>query len=423
MCTKPSHIFSALAEPKAQAHVRPPALSSPAPCAMPQRSSRRARIWELPHHALCPVIGVCLPLPMLRKLVGKAVGGDVLADDYELHCGVINECKQRGAVSERIQQALDERYCLTLQRHRALKDAASVAKAWAAGLHSPDVAAIFWSVVTHPACDAPLLEHVLQDVHMLQHQVGMMQRVESEQLQDLLKENAVLGRALAGAQARSVRQTAEFARQIERLESTHIRLRADLLQRDTLLAQAQEDMAQLQASLPELPSRLNLAQEKRWLSERLESTQRALQAAQLQIRHLEAKQLRASAAAAPLAEPEQITEADAKPDLSQKAVLCVGGRSASVPIYRRMVEHTGGQFLHHDGGDEQGVHQLDAALSAADLVLCQTACISHDAYWKVKDHCKRTGKRCVFVETPSQSALQKALRVAAAPDDVPMGRL
>ena len=95
--------------------------------------------------------------------------------------------------------------------------------------------------------------------------------------------------------------------------------------------------------------------------------------------------------------------------LDNQSVLCVGGRAASVPVYRKLIERTGGRFLHHDGGDEQGVTQLESTLSAADLVICQTGCVSHDAYWRVKDHCKRTGKRCVFVETPSRAALQRAL--------------
>jgi len=80
-----------------------------------------------------------------------------------------------------------------------------------------------------------------------------------------------------------------------------------------------------------------------------------------------------------------------------------------VPAYREAIERIGGRFLHHDGGDENGNARLDATLAAADLVICQTGCISHGAYWRVKDHCKRTGKRCIFVETPSRSAIEKAL--------------
>jgi len=58
---------------------------------------------------------------------------------------------------------------------------------------------------------------------------------------------------------------------------------------------------------------------------------------------------------------------------------------------------------------ENGQSLLDASLAAADLVICQTGCISHNAYWKVKDFCKRAGKRCVFVENPSASSLVRGL--------------
>ena len=40
---------------------------------------------------------------------------------------------------------------------------------------------------------------------------------------------------------------------------------------------------------------------------------------------------------------------------------------------------------------------LEASLVAADLVICQTGCVSHNAYWREQDHCRRTGKTCVLV--------------------------
>ena len=54
-------------------------------------------------------------------------------------------------------------------------------------------------------------------------------------------------------------------------------------------------------------------------------------------------------------------------------------------------------------------HALDESLAAADLVICQAGCVSHDAYWRVKDHCKRHGKRCVFVDNPGSASLKRAL--------------
>jgi len=101
--------------------------------------------------------------------------------------------------------------------------------------------------------------------------------------------------------------------------------------------------------------------------------------------------------------------------LHQKMVLCVGGRSGNIANYRDVVERVGGRFAHHDGGVEDNASVLDANLAAADLVICQTGCISHNAYWRVKDFCKRTGKRCVFVENPSASSLERGLAQIALP--------
>ena len=43
---------------------------------------------------------------------------------------------------------------------------------------------------------------------------------------------------------------------------------------------------------------------------------------------------------------------------------------------------------------------LEYSLRAADLVICQTGCVSHGSFWRVQDHCKRTGKACVLIEQP-----------------------
>ncbi|WP_422388864.1 DUF2325 domain-containing protein [Keguizhuia sedimenti] len=95
--------------------------------------------------------------------------------------------------------------------------------------------------------------------------------------------------------------------------------------------------------------------------------------------------------------------------MQDKAVLCIGGRPASVPVYRQLIERTGGTFLYHDGGKERSSKQLESSLAAADLIICQAGCISHHAYWRVKDYCKRTGKQCVFVEKPSTSSFARCL--------------
>jgi len=92
-----------------------------------------------------------------------------------------------------------------------------------------------------------------------------------------------------------------------------------------------------------------------------------------------------------------------------RRVACVGGRTAQLPAYREVVEAHGLELLHHDGGEEDNLGQLPATLAAADLVICQVGCISHNAYWRVKDHCKRNSKPCVFLESSSRSALERTM--------------
>jgi len=394
--------------------------------------SRRRRLWDLDKHAHCPVVGLCLPIDAMRRLADKVLGGQALADDYELHCGVVSECRQRNRLSEAVQKALDQRFALELRRTAALKSTEALAEAWARALDDgTSVAGMFWAVVTHPRCSPLLEEQVLGQVHMLQHQAGMARRDTAERLDAVMAENRVLARALAQAQQRCTEQAEAASRRLAQQEAALVRARADLIGRDTALAQLRERLAALEAAAPQLASRQALAEAHRAQAQRLQDLQRALDRARQDAGQQRA---RAEAAEAALAGGAPATAADAAPGaamavapsaappapaaapLGDRAVLCVGGRAASVPVYRQLVEDTGGRFLHHDGGEEHAIARLDATLAAADLVICQTGCISHDAYWRVKEHCRRTGKRCVFVETPSRHALARALQAVGGGD-------
>ncbi len=382
----------------------------PVPAGLSQQGSRRRRLWEMPSQALCPVIGVCLPMPLLRQRLAKVLGGMAMAGDYELHCGAINDCNRRSAVAELLQRELDQRYAPALRLAAQHKSTEALTRWWAAAQHGKDVPGALWATLTHARCDTALQELVLRDIHMIQHQVGSAERADLVRLDALEEENRVLGRELARAQGRNTRLTQERALEVERLQADKLRLHAELVGRDTLLAGLRDELQQLEAAVPGLRHRQEQAEQIRLQLARIHELERALLMAQQQQererrRAEEAQQALASASLAPgLAEDEQ-----ALPELNERSVLCVGGRQSVVPIYRQLIERTGCRFLHHDGGEEDAVGKLDASLAAADLVICQTGCISHDAYWRVKDHCKRHGKRCVFVDKPSASSLQRAL--------------
>ncbi|PXX41626.1 DUF2325 domain-containing protein [Undibacterium pigrum] len=372
--------------------------------------SRRRRIWDLSHECHCPVIGVCIPLPTLRRIVNKAMNGQAIAEDYEIHVGAISECGRRNRLSETIQQELEQRYARTIQEFRAAKTVEAVTHMWLAAIDKGDVAGAFWAALTHPRCNAELQDGLCRDMHMLQHQAGASVRIDINRFNALVEQNKLLTRELGRVQERHKHTLAEKTREIEQQNTQLIQLRAENIGKDSSIHFLSCDIAALKAEVPELETRQRLLKKIEQMAERQTEMEN-------QVRELKQKLAEANKAAADMQE-QAAEQSRQQPEekiypitlhLKQKTVLCVGGRSGNVPTYRDLIERIGGRFAHHDGGLEDNQSLLDASLAAADLVICQTGCISHTAYWRVKDFCKRTGKRCVFVENPSVSSLARGL--------------
>lgn len=150
---------------------------------------------------------------------------------------------------------------------------------------------------------------------------------------------------LARVQHRCSAVIQEQAAEIAALKAQAMRLRAAVIARDSALAWADEDRVALEAAIPDLPQRAMLARRVKELSKRLQELMRE-------------KLL-------PVYAPASAAEDDSTKEES--------------------VELSG----------------LEASIVAADLVICQTGCLSHGAYWRVQDHCKRTGKTCMLVEQPA----------------------
>jgi len=388
--------------------------ASTLPCpAEAQQSSRRRRVWELSHACHCPLVGVGLPLNGLRKLVEKVTGGKVLHDDYDIHVGTVSECALRTPVAEAVQKELERRYVQHIQRFRAAKTTEQVEALWTAAVTAGDVAGAFWAGLTHPRCTVSLEEKMCRDIHMVQHQAGACARADITRFNEVVLDNARLERDTMRLQERCNALTQEKQLESERQDALLMSARTALIAKDAEIAQLRAELARLQAAVPELDTRERLA-------ERV--AQMELREQSLRAQLAELKTARPAAAPTPAAAP--VIEIIPQPApttpvrLENRAVLCVGGRSSSIPVYRNMIERVGAQFAHHDGGLEDSSSQLDASLAAADLVICQTGCISHSAYWRVKDHCKRHGKRCVFVDNPSMSSLVRGLQEAATEDNL-----
>lgn len=382
--------------------------------------SRRRRLWDLPHQCHCPVVGVCFPLTMLRHLVNKALGGKAIADDYEVHVGAVAECTQRNRLSELLQKDLEARYARAIHAFKAAKNTKAVADLWADAVLRGDVAGAFWATLTHPCCDEVLQEVVLRDMHMLQHQAGAAVRIDVTKFNALIKENGVLARELGKAQERCTRVISEKSVEIEKLNAQLVQQRAIAINQESRISFLTQDLEQLKSSLPDFENASRLRKK----LEQLTARQAELEAHNAQLRQQLGEMQRSPSprekestlVLAAERQSDAVKEVPITFHLREKTVLCVGGRNGNVANYRDVIERAGGHFAHHDGGLEDNQGALDSVLAAADLVICQTGCISHNAYWRVKDFCKRTGKQCVFVENPSTSSLTRSLQQIAARD-------
>ncbi|MBX3687033.1 MAG: DUF2325 domain-containing protein [Rhodocyclaceae bacterium] len=386
---------------------------------------KRRKLWELEEKHHCPLIGTCIPAPELRKIAHRFGFTASPADDFDTHVEAVNWSLSRNPVSEGLQRLLDKRYRRSLERFAALRSDEALRQAWKHSLASGQVAGPLWAVYSHKACSAETRDIVFADIHMLSHQLGAGQAADSRRLQELEQDRAALRRTLAderesfqrrlaastqaldearhrlAGQARPLSELAELRRRVEAFESGQVmvdmgrRMIAMQASHEGLLASARR-AGQLEDALLALRAELAAASRARdsALAE-LETLEQFLLAASCHGEHHSAHHA-AGCEACPL-------------DPAHRCVLYVGGRNSLVAQYRQLAERLGIRLVHHDGGLEQGLARLPELISGADAVLCPTDCISHVAYYQVKNHCKRSGKPCLFFKGAGVSGFACAM--------------
>ncbi len=382
----------------------------------PAQGSRRRRLWEMAHKCHCPLVGVCFGVDELRGLMARVMHFPRATADFVLHTSAVGACETRGPLSELLHKTLEKRFQADIRRFASAKDSPAVARLWRASVAAgTGIPGALWAAWSHPACDKALEQEIYADIHMLQHQVGTGTRADLGALQALRDENARLRSELADARGEAESLRREKSRESALLGEQAAALRVELAGKEAAAANLAGQLDSLRQALPELRDRQALLRRAGDAESR--ATALTARVAELE-RELERRQRvcrpQETTVAAPPAEA-----APAGAALEGKCVLCVGGRSGAVEAYRQLVESRGGRFLHHDGGLEESLHRIDAALAAADLVICQAGCISHNAYWRVKEQCKRSGKRCIYLKTAGVSTFARSVAEAGASTTAP----
>jgi len=414
----PFHVAGSLFKPTALK------LPSPAEAPTPVRGSRRRKLWEIPHKYHCPVIGVCFDVDELRALMGKVMHFPRDTSDFVLHTTAVGACEERSQLANILHKHLEKRFQLSIRRFATARDSTALADLWREeARRGAEIPAALWACWTHPACDARLEQQIYGDIHMIQHQVGSGSRADLATLKILRTDNEQLRRQLDLARRDNESLRAEKSRETQALGQRIVDLRADLAGKEVRCASFSAQLDLLRETLPDLKDRQALARRAKDAEARASALTALAATLENEISRLKRALDQRSPPAAP-ADDENghflDVDRNRPVNVAGKCVLCVGGRSGAVDAFRTAIEQRGGRFLHHDGGLEESLHRIDGALAAADLVICQAGCISHNAYWRVKEQCKRTGKPCIFMKRGGVSGLSRLIEQREDSEPLPV---
>lgn len=108
-----------------------------------------------------------------------------------------------------------------------------------------------------------------------------------------------------------------------------------------------------------------------------------------------------------------IENCSATHDLTGRSILCVGGRAKHYPIYRHLVEASGGRLMTFHGNANDSIDQLLEQLEEADMLICPVDCVNHEAYFTTKHYCKRSGKPCVLLDRSQIATFKNGIEILA----------
>lgn len=378
-----------------------------------RKARSRSKLWELRSHIHCAILGTCLSMAELHKLIRRS-GVDMRGSftDYELHATMVVQAEKKGQAARNMQKMLDRKYERWIKHFASYSSDSELAQQWQVAVESGEVAGPFWALVTHPDVEQQLVRRVYEDVHMLSHLQGASNRADLQQLNRLKSE---------------VKDNRERMTKMQRQQQHQLARRDEIIrqQEQELLLAMMED-SRSPAPVVNGERQEDLKRQNRLLSTQLERAEEQLARRDIEIsgmqRELAAvkellEETRSEHSALEQSMSQMLTQADdvadetaPQMDLQGQRILYVGGRSTLAPHLRSLVEAHNGHFEHHDGGVEDSRAGLKCTLAGADMVFCPIDCISHDACRRVKRHCQQQAKQFVPLRSSGLSAFAAGLQ-------------
>jgi hypothetical protein len=362
----------------------------------PKTAARRRTLFDLSPMTHCSIIGTCLTMAELRKIVVKIAGEFARKmNDHEIHTAGVKYASIEGFPSKLLTKALDEKHAAVVRKLSSAQDENVLRDCWATARRDGMVEGAYWAIATHPHASEPFFHQVFGDIHMLSHLVGASNRADIQKL---------------------VLLTEEKERLIEELSTTRQQMRTGWSRRDKELLTLRHLLAERAHSETEAvtdDTDVNLA-----LKNTVAHSEKRIRAQAARLRSLEevVRELRcerddiiqevADLRSRNQALSAEVTELERSlddpdnlmPGLQGQTVLYVGGVSKGVKFVRSAIEQIGAEFLHHDGGQEQATVLLRGLVKRANIVLVALDFVSHDAALLCKNLCGQQQK--IFIPLP-----------------------
>jgi len=389
----------------------------------------RKKLWEIPELFHCSIAGTCLTLEEAKKIIIKG-GCEITGKtrDFEIHGTIVSSSKEKNSISNIMQKTLENKFAREISDYASIKTEEELKTAWQESFVKGDIAGAYWAVMTHPVARDQFLAAVFGEVHMLSHINGASGRGNIEKVHmlesiiDKLKEDrsthkkrikdlekmekagktqseeiAFLKNELCGCkkELQELNNSGTYSILFNELFLTANMYETEKYNREKVQSQLSESNKQIEEMKKENSS---LKDENTRLKEELYYLEREFESY-----------------AAGDNENHHDNCADCEHDkcrcggIKGCTILYVGGKSSAIPHFRAVVEKKGGNFIHHDGGQENNMSLLAKAIGRADTVFCPLDCVSHNACQMIKKICQQNQKKFVILRSSGVSSLVREL--------------
>ncbi len=396
-----------------------------------EKQQDKVKLWHLDHIYHCAIIGTCLTMDEVKKILRQLHIGINGLPPYEIHTTIVTLISENNHPSKKVQAYLDKKFKLIVQETKKMY-AAELKGFWKASLYSGDIIGVFWAVMSHPESDEDMKRIFYGDIHMLSHLSGASNRADLKRLSLLEKERVNYESEKRSWEVKSNKLASDNNRLLNDIKGHHEQ-RSDLENRvyalknsldQQMILQSTKERQELDNLVEKLTNKLdcqNTEMAKYQKNEQQSSKIIASQKQQIlascdqvlvyqnEVEYLQSALLEKSQSQCPLQ----------KQGLCGQCVLYVGGKTNLIPFYRELVEEHSGIFIHHDGGLEKNTHDLQQSLSKADVVVFPSSCISHDAYWKIKRTCNKQNKPFQYLKSSGLYSLSSVLENIASKIEEP----